>query len=159
MLNGPFELGGIGTNDYDGLLQYVELPVGWKIKGKKIPHFFTLTDEKGRGRAGMYYMSMPASTNIWITRRFNYKTTVTQKSWDEDELTNENSNENETTTVEIIDDGENTKNVIHTFTNNETKEERKIREAYKIQEQALVKAQKWLTENYPDWKNPEAYWD
>lgn len=128
----------LGIVDGDPMFQYVDLPSGWKKEA--INRLWSkLVDDKGRERAAIFYKAAfyDRSAHISLTSRYNILV-------DWDRLNKEN-----VCIANITDCGD----VIYST------EPECDQEGFGTINKARSAAAKWLDENYPDWRNPGAYWD
>lgn len=120
----------LGFVDNDALFQYVELPPGWKLEATDHAVWSSLLDEKGRERAGIFYKAAFYDRKATLHLKCRYAVT-TERVGD--------------TYVCNVKDGE------------------KILFGAVAQEIAdgseRKKCIKWLSEHFPRWEDPGAYWD
>lgn len=131
----------LGVCEDDPIFQSVELPAGWSKKPTDHSMWSKLVDDKGRERAAIFYKAAfyDRSALLHLTRRFSV--TVDYERREKDNVA-----------VATASDGE---TVIHT-----TEPKPIDGEAYwRFTDEAKAEAVAWLTERYPDWQNPAAYWD
>ena len=125
----------------DPMFQVVELPEGWQKKATDHSMHSNLVDNKGRARARIFYKAAfyDRSANLSLARRYNV-------SFDYDR------SEKEGVGVANATDGD---SVIFSTEPVPVNREK----SWETSEQANKLAVEWLDQNYPDWKNPGAYWD
>lgn len=131
----------LGPVKDDRLFQYIELPVGWTRISDEHPLWSYLVDENGRQRVTIFYKPDLHDRDAFMSvdRRFRY-------SFDFDLF------KAEKVAVAHVFDGE---TVIYSTDRLVPTEGQ---ERYEVREIVEKKALDWLNENYPDWKNPGAYW-
>lgn len=120
----------------DDIFVNVKFPPGWKKVPSESAYWTDLIDDKGRKRASIFYKAAfyDRHSIIHPEQRFRQNT--------------EYSDEENTRTVTITDSGK----VIHTVG---------VCSLYDRDSMDLIDSQAdaWLKQNYPDWRNPAAYWD
>lgn len=133
----------LGVVEGDDMFQRVELPDGWKKVATSHSMHSNLVDDKGRKRAGIFYKAAfyDRSAHMHLTTRFS-----TRRDYDRQDA--------EGVAVAYVMDGD---EVVHTTDPIKLPDEK--REQYGVARQADEAAAKWLNDNYPDWRNPAAYWD
>lgn len=133
----------LGPVEGDDLFQYVELPKGWKKERTSHPMWSKLIDDKGRERATIFYKAAfyDRSAHLSLSTRFNV-----QRDYDR-------QNKDGVAVAHVIDGGK----VVYT-TDPIKLPAGNIRK-YEEARKADVAAAEWLKKNYPDWRNPCAYWD
>lgn len=131
----------LGVVEGDPLFRYVELPKGWKKAPTSHSMWSDLLDEKGRSRASIFYKAAfyDRDAHLSLNRRYS-------AAFDYNRFTKEKVG-----VANVMDCGK----VIHTTepipANN--------KERWDVSDEALKLATEWLNKNYPEWKNPGAYWD
>jgi len=133
----------LGEVEGDPMFQYVELPTGWKKLPTDHSMHSKLVDEKGRERANIFYKAAfyDRSANLSLSTRFNFRLDYDRR-------------EKEGVAVAHVTDGD---NVIHSTEPIKLPDDN--RKQYEVSEKAHEAAIAWLNRQYPDWKNPGAYWD
>ena len=132
----------------DNLFREVELPEGWTIKSEGHAYWTRLLDQKGCCRASMFYKGAFYDREAFI--RFDKRYYTTRKYRD-------NSDE---VTFFVYDTGQGEKHaVLHAETPSLPNRQTNPEAYYKALEEAEQRTQAWLVERYPDFKNPNAYWD
>lgn len=124
-------LGFVFHEDDDDIFVNVTFPPGWRLEATDHSMWSNLLDDKGRKRASMFYKAAfyDRSAHIRRSRRFN--------------------------TDVYHQDG-----VVATDCGRVIKNFGKVdRRAWNEQDAKGEEARAWLTANYPDWENPDAYWD
>lgn len=131
----------LGVVEDDPLFQYVELPQGWKKIPTEHSMHSTLLDNKGRARANIFYKAAfyDRSANLSLHTRYNYH-------FDYDKR------DKEGIAVAYATDCD---KVIHSTPPIKCDSRTP---SYEYSDQASDKVEKWLDNNYPDWRNPGAYW-
>ena len=132
----------LGPVPNDPLFQYVTLPPGWKKVATDHSMHSKLVDEKGRERAGIYYKAAfyDRSSHIYLTTRFHIRRDFERE-------------DKEGISIAYALDGD---QVIHTTES--IKHEKDIQARSKAGEASYEAARRWLSEHYPYWENPGAYW-
>lgn len=123
----------LGEVPDDPLFQYVRLPDGWE----KVPdhgHWSYLRDDKGRRRANIIYTATSYSRYAELTCIPKYWYKWTYRNVPDDDTTH-------TEYIVISED-----QIIYTT-------------GVMIRSEGKVAIEEWLNTNYPDWRNPCAYWD
>jgi hypothetical protein len=133
----------LGVVEGDEMFQYVELPGGWVKKPTDHSMWSNLVDDKGRERASIFYKAAfyDRRAHINLTTRFGVRKDYERENQDN-------------VAVARVTDG---RNIIHTTDPVQLPEDRG--ERYKLSDKVYAAAVEWLNQNYPDWKNPGAYWD
>jgi hypothetical protein len=132
----------LGPVEGDKLFTYVELPKGWNKVPTDHSMWSNLVDDKGRVRANIFYKAAFYDRDAFLNvcPRF-----TTQRDYDKKEKEN-------VIVVNVMDCGK----IIHST------EPMKLPErgqAYlDMLDDAEAKAQKWLDEHYPNWKDKAACW-
>jgi len=131
----------LGEVPGDPLFQYVELPSGWKKMPSEHSMWSYLVDEKGRTRASIFYKAAFYDRNARFSVDRRYHT-----EFDYDRFASKH------VAITRVMDG---KTEIYAT------EPRVVegKESYEVSPEANAVAEQWLTEHYPEWKNPGAYWD
>ncbi len=131
----------LGAVEGDPIFQYVQLPQGWKKVPTNHSMWSNLVDDRGRGRAGIFYKAAfyDRSAHLSLDCRyqahfdydlFNKKAVGVTKVYDGTQVIFQ--------TEPMSSDG---------------------KDSYHISDICSKQANDWLDKNYPDWKNPAAYWD
>ena len=125
----------------DDIFRFVNLPDGWKKVPTDHSMWSKIVDEQGRERAAIFYKAAfyDRSAHLTATQRFDV-------SFDYDR------SDSEGLAVATVTDGG---NVIHTTEPFNVGD----KPSYEVSGQANNLAIDWLSEKYPDWRNPAAYWD
>ncbi|OHB14666.1 MAG: hypothetical protein A2431_00455 [Candidatus Zambryskibacteria bacterium RIFOXYC1_FULL_39_10] len=125
----------------DPMFQIVELPTGWRKIPTDHSMWSKLVDDKSRVRARIFYKAAfyDRSANLSLSCRY-------QVSFDY------GRSEKEGVGVTNITDGG---KVIFSTEPIPVNREK----SWRTSEQTNKLAVEWLDKNYPDWKNPGAYWD
>jgi hypothetical protein len=133
----------LGVVDGDDIFQYVKLPEGWKKEPTHHSMWSNLVDDKGRVRALIFYKATfyDRSAHLELQRRFDVKQDYDKKK--------------ENVAVTHVTDGG---KVIHT-TGPIPLPEDDYDQKCEVLKEVKAKAITWLDENYPDWRDPGAYWD
>lgn len=156
----------IGVVEGDNIFQRVELPKGWKKEADEHPLWSKLVDDKGRERASIFFyagkslgphfnLTLSLHSGVSVDSSFPEKiigrsaymllSCRFEVSFDYDRFDKENVG-----VANVTDSGE----VVHAtepiFANGEAR--------YDVSDKANKIALEWLDENYPDWRNPGAYW-
>lgn len=128
----------------DKLFQYVELPAGWKKFPTDHSMWSNLVDDKGRVRATIFYKAAFYDRNAFMSTSTRFEIAS-----DYDKRESEG-----VSVANVLDGGK----VVHTTNPRKIPKERN--DKYLAVSKATTKdAENWLTKNYPDWRNPGAYWD
>lgn len=127
------------VND-DPLFTYAFLPDGWQIKPSDHSMWSYLLDDKGRRRASIFYKAAfyDRKAHLSCERRFSISADYDRE-------------DKERVAVAKIMDMD---DVIH-----RTEPVAMIEgKRWQAGEEARNKAQQWLNDRYPEWKDPSAYW-
>lgn len=133
----------LGPVPGDSLFQFIELPAGWKKIPTDHSMWSDIVDDQGRIRIAVFYKAAfyDRNAHFHIERRFS--AALDYKARD-----------NNIAIAHVKDAGK----VI--FTTEPIKLDNwQSKESLDICDSATKKATEWLTEHYPDWQNPGAYWD
>jgi hypothetical protein len=135
----------------DDLFVRVMLPTGWHKEATNHAMHNKLLDEKSRVRATIFYKAAfyDRSANIHICRRFRpshepeggwekYDNCAAESAW-----------------VAAVRDS----NDILIWKSEPVTMNKDARYRSALSDKQYTQADAWLTENYPDWRNPLAYWD
>ena len=130
-----------GEAEGDPLFQYVTLPEGWKKERTGHSMWSKLVDQKGRKRAMIFYKAAfyDRDANLSLTTRYSYKADYEHRRVHNEAICH-------------ITDAD---KVIHTTPPVMIIGEQKD---YLAQEEADRRAKIWLDAEYPEWKDPSAYW-
>lgn len=134
--------GKIGSRvDGDEIFTNVTLPVGWKKKGTSHVMWSNLLDDKGRERASIFYKAAfyDRSAHIQSERRFGIDAYGHDIEGEVKVVVNDTCGEVEFST-DIVKVGKDEK-------------------PHHVRERLTLEVEKYLNEHFPDWRNPEAYWD
>jgi len=133
----------LGVVEGDPMFQYVKLPKGWKKMPTDHSMWSKLVDEKGRERAAIFYKAAfyDRRANMRLSTRFSASRDY------------ERQNKEGVAVAHVMDCGK----VVHTT--EPIKLPADTLEKYEVAEKADQAAAAWLDKNYPDWRNPAAYWD
>lgn len=136
-------------DDIDDLFVSVTLPSGWTKQATDQSMWSDLVDDKGRIRASIFYKAAfyDKNAHISLQQRFSYSISPCDAEGEAVERSNATHGR-----VTINDKGLPTNCIIHTVGIYE-------RDDYQSQSSLFTEAKAWLNENYPDWKDPMAYWD
>ncbi|MBP9763230.1 MAG: hypothetical protein KBD10_00605 [Candidatus Pacebacteria bacterium] len=121
-------------------LEVVNLPSNWKIVPAEDDYVFLLIDKKERPRASIMMCPGINWVNLFTKFDFMHKT--------------KNVGAEKIIAVEVFELHEVVHSVSVTYLSSFSLEDR-LEAIKKAKQQAID----WLDENYPDWKNPGAYWD
>lgn len=138
-------------------LRYVQLPQGWKIVETDKPDGFDMLDNKGRKRAFITfrdYQHFDSWYGVWYRRYANLS--IKQRFSPGADTTQIKQG---IIGVSVYDQGE------EIFTSNLINDER-LAQYESVSEKVFYgwefgmdAARAWLDEQYPNWKDPSAYWD
>ncbi len=133
----------LGIVEGDEMFQYVEFPLGWKKVATDHSMWSKLVDDKGRARASIFYKAAfyDRSAHMSLSMRFGV-----QEDYDRQDTEG-------VAVAHVTDCGK----VIHTTEPIQLPAD--AREKFEIADQANKAAGAWLDRNYPEWRNPGAYWD
>lgn len=128
----------------DPMFQVVELPAGWEKKPTDHSMWSDLVDDKGRKRASIFYKAAfyDRSAHMGLETRFGIRQDY------------ERQDKENVAVVHVMDCGK----VVFATEPIQLPSERS-KEYYEVSEAARSGAIAWLDQNYPDWRNPGAYWD
>lgn len=147
------KMGIVFGEDADDLFIYVTLPEDWKKVATDHPMWSNLVDHKGRKRAAIFYKAAfyDRDAHISLVRRFDYGT-CPMNGWTDPDRDNHKWHvvifDNDVVIREIGDLG------IRNY-----KDTRAIEMYWSLEKEFQKQAEKWLNHNYPNWKDPLAYWD
>ena len=133
----------LGEVEGDPMFQYVELPEGWKKMPTDHSMWSKLLDDKGRERASIFYKAAfyDRSAHLGLSRRFGFRRDHDRR-------------DKEGVAITHVTDGD---NVIHAT--KPIKLPKDKRKQYEVAQKADKAAIAWLNKQYPEWRNPGAYWD
>jgi hypothetical protein len=134
----------LGPVEGDDMFQYVEFPQGWKKVVTDHSMWSKLVDDKGRVRASIFYKAAfyDRRAHMGLDRRYSVSEDYDRQKKEGVAIAH----------VKDID------NVIFSTEPVQLPAERNEK-YYEITDAATQKAAEWLDAQYPDWKNPGAYWD
>ncbi len=144
------KMGIIIIDEYDDLFWNVTLPEGWKIKATDHNMWNDLFDNKGRKRATFFYKAAFYDRDAFINFNTRYTTNVDHiadarsdyEIWQKSDYQG------------IVEDGE--KVIFKTIT---LKPTGNYIDDDRIKVRLQNELDKYMEENYPDYKNIHAYWD
>ena len=124
----------------DDIFIYVEFPEGWKKVPTTHSMWSDLVDDKGAKRGSLFYKAAfyDISAHMYLTLRYSCR-----QNFDLEDAVEYNVFDKE----EII------------FSTPRIGAQRNSNEYWKIQDEAEKQAKEYLEQNYPDYKNPLAYWE
>lgn len=125
----------------DKIFTNVTLPEGWTKKETSHSMWSMLLDDKGRERASIFYKASfyDRSAHIRSERRFAVDTYSHDIEGEVKAVVKDACGEVEFST-DIVKVG-------------------KDEMSYRVWERLTLEVEKYLNEHFPDWRNPEAYWD
>jgi hypothetical protein len=127
-------LGFVFGEKHDDIFVNVTFPAGWKLKPTDHSMWSDLLDDKGRKRAAMFYKGAfyDRSAHIYMVTRFSHEADYTVADYPRP--------------VHVTDCGKGI-HVVGSAAN------------YSDGDRLGEVAKAWLTEKYPQWEDPTAYWD
>jgi hypothetical protein len=130
----------------DDLFYGVQLPQGWKKVPKDHSMWSKLMDDKGRERASIFYKAAfyDRSAHIYISRRFSPRSGPVGGY--------DSPNYGTEPWIGYVEDCGKVIWQSGPLPLGDKKD-------YEVHEDAGNLATAWLDQNYPDWKNPMAYWE
>jgi hypothetical protein len=139
------KLGFIFGEPADDLFVNVTMPPGWELRPTDHSMHSNLHDEQGRVRASMFYKAAfyDRDASISLCRRFSVNQYDIQDG-DSDNLIR----------VSVYDADAMRREPIHVIEH----ECADAKERYSKRDELGNEAKEWLSEAYPDWENPLAYW-
>lgn len=139
-------MGIVFGDNADDLFVNVTLPEGWTKQATDHSMWSDLLDVKGRTRANIFYKAAfyDRNAHLSLNRRF----TISTYEYCDAEG-NDVDRDAATHNKVVIKDGGKAIKVIGFWTQG----------IYEEADPLEAEAKVWLQENYPDWKNPAAYWD
>ena len=126
----------------DPMFQVVELPKGWKKVATDHSMWSKLVDDKGRERASIFYKAAFYDRSAHMSLSCRFGVSFDYARFDKEKVGIAN----------VMDGGK----VVYTTEPISATEGGK---SYDVSDKANKLAAGWLDENYPDWRNPGAYWD
>jgi len=146
-------MGIVFGDDIDDLFIEAQLPEGWEKKSAEHSMWSYLLDDKGRKRAAIFYKAAfyDRSSHMSISRRYSfhiqplggYESEEGEKSYGEQVLEG------------VITDCD--KDIIWR-TEDIDPQERDIK-PFEVRDILEPLCLEWLNNKFPDWENPQAYWD
>lgn len=138
-------LGFVFGEPADDLFVNVTMPPGWELRPTDHSMWSNLHDEQGRIRGSMFYKAAfyDRDASISLCRRYSVNQYDT-KDGDPESLIR----------VSVYDADCMRKEPVHVIES----ECEDARERYSKNGELAKEAQAWLSEAYPDWENPLAYW-
>ena len=136
-----------GKHDGKDLFIECEMPTGWKKVGTDHSMWSNLLDDKGRVRANIFYKAAFYDRDAFMHLIGRYSV---RKKYDNNGIS---------TAVEVLDSNTSiySIDIPPPLPENSDRETRLAR--YKEDDELVAKATAWITERYPDWNNPAAYWE
>lgn len=129
----------------DDVFQVATLPPGWFRQATDHSMWSKICDDKSRDRVSVFYKAAfydrRAHASLILRFRIGSK-------YEED---------GHVPYIEVTDCGKPVKTFGHWTTKPESHESRMVRYR-EVEEQEKI-AENWMRENYPNWKDPTAYWD
>ncbi len=137
--------GVIFGDDFDDLFVTVQLPDGWKKQATEHSMHSDLLDEKGRKRGAIFYKAAfyDRKAHMSLCRRYNHSKYEPCEACG---CAAEYGKHTHMKTV-ILDGAA----VLHTIGIHSADD-------YQTGDMHEKQAEQWLDQNYPDWRNPLAYW-
>lgn len=146
-----------------------EFPKGWTKRPTSHSMWSDLLDDKGRKRGGIFFKAAfyDFNAHIGLNSRYGVKSVSLDENYEEiydrktgDYHEGKQSAKEGFTRMEVIDDatGETVFKLAPLPKANWDRREEGLKRSHAIDE-ARDEAAAWLTKNFPDWKNPSAYWD
>lgn len=126
----------LGIVESEPLFQFVKLPKDWRKEKSDDILWSWLLDNEGRKRARIFFEATIGRRNsrIDLLTRFDFNV-------------NYDPPQKNRTIISITDCG----TTVHSYIP-------KLDEELDIVNQSNSSAYEWLDKNYPDWRNPAAYW-
>ncbi len=133
----------LGIVEGDDIFQFVELPAGWKKMSTNDPMWSKLIDDKGRDRATIFYKAAfyDRRAQMSLSTRFRL-----QRNYERQQYEN-------VAVVHVLDRDE------VAYATDPIEFPYEDDKKHQVTKQAYEAAVAWLDKNYPDWRNPGAYWD
>jgi len=134
----------LGDVEGDPLFQYVKLPAGWKKQASDHAMWSHIVDDRGRERISVFYKAAfyDRDAHYYANSRFGFR-----HDYDLEKKQG-------VAVVQILDAG----TVIRTTTPLKLPAERD-HAFFKVWDDADKFATEWMKANYPDYRQPGAYWD
>jgi len=141
----------LGQVEDNELFQYVELPAGWKKVGAGHPWLTMLVDDQGRERARIFYKHTyyDQIASLHLVPRYGI--------WEDP--TSRNPEGPSTIAATVIDGGEVLGQGEILFMTQPIKVIGSRLDKMRIYHQQIKEAYAWLDQNFPNWRDPLAYWD
>ena len=144
------KMGIVITEECDDLFWNVELPDGWKIEATDHSMWNNLFDDKGRKRANFFYKAAFYDRDAFINFDTRFHISVDHVAdINSDYEAWQNSDYQGT-----VKDGE---EII--FSTECVPSSRNYRKDEKVRDKLWKQLEKYMNENYPDYKDIHAYWD
>jgi hypothetical protein len=141
-------LGFVFGEDYDDIFVKAQLPPGWSKRATSHSMHTDLLDEKGRARGGVFYKAAfyDRHADMQLNQRFYVRTEYPQDG-----------------TVRVFAHDASINAPAKDFgsvpeIDNAVTREQNL-ERLRQKDELLEEAELWLKDNYPDYRNPLAYWD
>lgn len=122
--------------DVDDLFVHCELPVGWTKEGTSHSMHSNLLDEQGRKRASIFFKAAFYDCRADMTVNQRYRVNAWQQG-----------STDQMRRVDVVDGDK----VIKEFGETD-------RANWSNMDLLRQRAEAWLSDNYPAWKDPMAYW-
>lgn len=128
----------------DDLFVRVTLPAGWRKVPTEHSMWSKLVDDKGRERAAIFYKAAFYDRKAHINLTTRYSASYTGEDWDQPPG-------RKGWYYAYVKDGD------AIIWRGESVQE--VEGDYELSERLLRRAMAWADEHYPDWRDPNAYWD
>lgn len=140
------ELGFVFGEAADDIFTYVQLPEGWVKESTDHSMWSSILDDKGRKRGSIFYKAAfyDRSAHMTLDRKMSYS-----QVYDHHDGYVENGLQY------FVTDGE---NVLYE-TELKMFEKKYDDDYWKFDEAARAEVDKWVEQNYPDYRDPMSYWD
>lgn len=135
-------VGAVFGNDKDDLFVNVTLPVGWSKRATDHSMWSELVDDKDRKRANIFYKAAfyDRSAHMSMSRYYNASANFDGERYVF--VTDGDGNEvYRTESIGVRPDNQD-----------------EMRQWYTRADELEIQVRLWLDMNYPDWRNPAAYW-
>lgn len=147
----------LGEVPDDSIFQYVELPAGWKKVLTAEPRLSMLVNADGRERARIFYKAAfyDRRATLLLETRYTYRDILNRSAFDGTLL-----NDTEPIVALVTDgcgEGVGEERILWTSEEFDPPQERL--ERFRAWHVARKQAEAWLDENFPQWRDPLAYWD
>lgn len=147
----------LGEVPDDPIFQYVEFSEGWKKVPTAEPRLSMLVDTNGRERARIFYKAAPYDrrASLLLETRYTYRDILNRSAFDGTLL-----NDTEPIVAFVTDgcgEGVGEERILWTSEEFDPPQERL--ERFRAWQAARKQAEAWLDENFPQWRDPLAYWD